>query len=83
MKGERTSVNDDPSVCPSSVTCVEVTEQRDQRIWDNRRISIDETGSEMSISHRKKVARVAYDPTETLVKLWTKCFKKQCDYTEK
>jgi hypothetical protein len=28
---------------PSTVTCVKDTEQIDQRIWDNLRISIDES----------------------------------------
>jgi hypothetical protein len=49
FKGGWTSV-DDERTGRSTVTCNEVKEQIDQRIWDNRRISIDETASETSIS---------------------------------
>jgi hypothetical protein len=42
FKGGRTSVADDArSGRPSTVTCVQVKEQVDQRIRDNRRISIN------------------------------------------
>jgi hypothetical protein len=36
---------------PSTVMCVEVKGKIDHRIRDTRRISTDETASEMSVSH--------------------------------
>jgi hypothetical protein len=47
------------SVCPSTVTCVQVKGTKDQRIRYNRRISIDETASEMNINHRKTLCKNA------------------------
>jgi hypothetical protein len=50
-KGRRRSVTAD--ALPSSVTCDEVKKDIYQSIQDNRRISIDETVSKMSIRHGK------------------------------
>lgn len=52
FKERRTSVADEHlSGLPSAVTCVEV-KQMDQRIRENRkRISTDDTESDMNISH--------------------------------
>jgi hypothetical protein len=36
-----------------TVTCTEVKQQSDQCIWDNQRISNDDTASEISINHEK------------------------------
>jgi hypothetical protein len=38
---------------PQAAICIEIKEQIDHLIRDNHRISIDETASEMSISHEK------------------------------
>jgi hypothetical protein len=38
----------------STVSCVQVKEQLERRIRDNRKISTDETVSEMSVSHGRK-----------------------------
>jgi hypothetical protein len=43
---------------PSSATCVEGKEKSDQRIRDNRKISIDEVSCEMSISPGKSSERM-------------------------
>jgi hypothetical protein len=40
--GQRSVADDKRSEKSSTVTCVEVEKKIDQRIWDNRRISIDD-----------------------------------------
>jgi hypothetical protein len=52
LKGGRKSV-DASSGRLSTATCVEVKEQNDYRVRDNRRISVDETASDMSTTHGK------------------------------
>jgi hypothetical protein len=55
FKGRQISVvNETRSGWPSNVTCVEVKEQKDQRIRDRRTITIYETASKISISHGKE-----------------------------
>jgi hypothetical protein len=41
------SVDDKRSGWPLTVICVEVREQFEQRKWDNRKIDIEETASEV------------------------------------
>jgi hypothetical protein len=47
------SVDDARSGRPSTVTCVHVKEQIDQRIRDNQRISIDKNAFEMNVIRGK------------------------------
>jgi hypothetical protein len=51
-KEQRITVHDDSSWRPSTITCVEVKEQVDQRIRNNLRISTDETISNENQSCR-------------------------------
>jgi hypothetical protein len=53
-KGGGTSVGNALSVLPLSATCVEVKEQINERIRNNRRMSIDYIAFEIGISRGKK-----------------------------
>jgi len=52
FKGPRNFIDDARSGRQSTVTCVEIKGKTVQRIWDNRRISINKTASEMSVMER-------------------------------
>jgi hypothetical protein len=53
---------------PSTETCIEVKEQIEQRIRDNRKISSEQTAYEMSISYGKKWHKNALnDPSENIL----------------
>jgi hypothetical protein len=56
-KEGRRSVDDVRSGRPSTVKCIEVKDQIDKRIRDNRGVSTDETASETNITHVKKRCR--------------------------
>jgi hypothetical protein len=54
FKGRAMSVDYGRSGRSSTVTCVEVNKEIDQRIRDNRRVNISKNASEISISYGKK-----------------------------
>jgi hypothetical protein len=75
------------SVWPSTVTCVGVEEEIDQRIRDNQEISVNEIVPEMRISRGKKQCKIGlrpngifyYDWMRKCVDCWTNCIENQGD----
>lgn len=67
LKGRRTSADDRHYGRLSTVTRAEVRGQTDQHIRDNRRISTDETLSEMVMRKRKKCARMDQGSTKNIL----------------
>lgn len=70
-RGCWTSVDDDDRPGRSSaVTCVEVKEQLDRCIWDNRKINIDKISSESSVGHERKRYKNDVSATGNMLFWW-------------